>query len=202
MKINPITLKSIENMKNKYKINDLEVEYETIHRNVKYPRLEIKTGYLYLILPNGYDNPEQLIKKHESWIYRKVSHIINSRKQAENRNLDMKCSDEELKDLILSYVKSISQELDVEVNKVRFRRMKSRWGSCSSQGNLNFNRYLKYLPSQLIEYIVFHEVAHLLEMGHNKKFWSIISTRFPNYKKMEDELLIYWLSVKDLEGIE
>lgn len=49
-------------MKNKYKINDLEVEYETIHRNVKYPRLEIKTGYLYLILPNGYDNPERLIK--------------------------------------------------------------------------------------------------------------------------------------------
>lgn len=114
----------------------------------------------------------------------------------------MKRSDEELKDLILSYVKSISQELDVNVNKVRFQRMKSRWGSCSSKRNLNFNRYLKYLPSQLIEYIVFHEVAHLLEMGHNKKFWSIISTRFPNYKKMEDELLIYWLSVKDLEGIE
>jgi predicted metal-dependent hydrolase len=153
-------------------------------------------------LPKGYDNHQQLLKKHESWIYKKVSHIRNSQKQAKNRKLDMKRSDEELKDLILSYVKSISQELDVKINKVRFRRMKSRWGSCSSNGNLNFNRYLKYLPIQLIEYIVFHEVAHLLEMGHNKKFWNIISLKFPDYKKMEDELLIYWLSVKDLVGIK
>jgi predicted metal-dependent hydrolase len=74
--------------------------------------------------------------------------------------------------------------------------MKSRWGSCSSDGNLNFNIYLKYLPQTLIEYIVFHETTHLIEMSHNKKFWNIISTEYPDYKEKEDELFIYWLRVK------
>jgi predicted metal-dependent hydrolase len=60
---------------------------------------------------------------------------------------------------------------------------------------------MKYLTIQLIEYIVVHELAHLVEMGHNKKFWNIISNRFNDYKKKENELLIYWLLVKDLVGI-
>lgn len=188
-------------MSKNFKINDLEVEYQIIRRNVKYPRLEIKTDFLYLILPEGYDNHKNLLKKHENWIYRKISRIKLSQKEAENRSLNLERSDEQLKDLISKLVKDISRELKVTVNQVRFRRMKSRWGSCSSRGNLNFNLYLKYLPPELIEYIVFHEIAHLVEMGHNKRFWNVISRRFNDYHEMEDELLIYWLLVKDLVGI-
>ena len=55
-----------------------------------------------------------------------------------------------------------------------------------------------YLPSNLIEYVVFHEIAHLIEMGHNKRFWNIISGKFQDYKRMEDDLLMYWLLVKKL----
>ena len=185
----------------KFKINDLEVDYDVIHRNIKYPRLEVKTGYLYLILPKGYHNPQELLKKHENWIYKKVSLIKNSQKEALNRSLDLERTDEEFKRIISLYIDRISQELDVTVNQIRFRRMKSRLGSCSCQGNINFNLYLKYLPIQLIEYIVVHELAHLMEMRHNKKFWNIISNRFNDYKKKENELLIYWLLVKDLVGI-
>ncbi len=181
-------------------VKDLEVEYEVIHRNIKYPRLEVKTGYLYLILPNGHNNPQELLKKHENWIYKKVSLIKNSQKEAQKRSLNQR-SDEEFKRVISSYVERISRELNVTVNQLRFRRMKSRWGSCSCQGNINFNLYLKYLPLNLIEYIVFHELTHLVEMGHNKKFWNIISNRFNDYKEKEKELLIYWLLVKDLVEI-
>jgi len=55
-----------------------------------------------------------------------------------------------------------------------------------------------HLPFYLIEYVVYHELTHLVEMGHNKKFWKMISNKYPNYKKMEDELLIYWLLVRKL----
>lgn len=177
----------------KFKIKELEVEYEVIHRNIKYPRLEVKTGYLYLILPKGYYNHQELLKKHENWIYKKVSLIKNSQKEAQNKSLNLSRTDEKFKSLILLYVDRISQELNITVNKIRFRRMKSRWGSCSCQGNINFNLYLKYLPPNLIEYIVFHELAHLVEMGHNKKFWNIISNRFNDYMEIENELLIYYM---------
>ena len=182
-------------------IDDLKVDYEVIRRDVKYPRLEIKTDYLYLIIPSEYEKPEELLEKHKNWIYKKISVIKASQREAETRKLELERSDEEFKNIVFSLVDKVSHELKVCVNQIRFRRMKSRWGSCSSKGNVNFNMYLKYLPPLFIEYIVFHEIAHLVEMGHNKKFWDIISTKFPDHKELEAELLIYWLSVKERENI-
>lgn len=187
--------------KNTLRINDLTVKYEIKHRKVKYPRLEIKTDLLYIILPEGYDDPHTLVEKHELWIYNKLSRIINAKKESESRKLNLNRSDEEFKELIYWLVENISQEMDVKVNQVRFRRMKSRWGSCNNIGNINFNLYLKYLPQWLIEYIVFHEITHLQEMGHNKTFRNLISIRYPEYEEIEDELLIYWLLVKEFIGI-
>lgn len=187
--------------KNKLTIEDLEVDYEIVHRKVKYARLEIKTDVLYVIIPEGHGGVQELIRKHEKWIYDKISLMKQSQKESESRELNLKRTDVEFKDMIQEMVDKYSQKPDVKVNQIRFRRMKSRWGSCSSNGNLNFNFYLKYLPVNLIEYIVVHELSHLIEMSHNKRFWNIMSEEFPDYKELEDELYIYWLKVKEHVGI-
>ncbi|HSQ02039.1 MAG TPA: YgjP-like metallopeptidase domain-containing protein [Methanobacterium sp.] len=180
------------------KIQDIEVEYEVIHRKVKYARLEIKTDKMRLIMPLNYNEDEEIIKKHEKWIYNKISLIKASQKEAENKELNFVRTHKEFKDMVLSSVEKFSRILGVEVNKVFFKKMKTRWGSCSSRRNVNINKYLMHLPSYLIEYVVFHEVAHLVEMGHNKRFWKIIEQKYPDYKDMEDELLLYWLLIRKL----
>jgi predicted metal-dependent hydrolase len=182
----------------KTKIRDMEVEYEIIHRKVKHARLEIKTDQLRLIMPVNYKKDEEIIKNHEKWIYNKLSRIKTSQKEAENKELNFLITEKNFKDMVLECVEKLSFELDVNVNKVYFKRMKTRWGSCSSKKNININIYLMYLPFYLIEYVVYHELAHLVEMGHNKKFWNMISIKYPNYKKIEDELLIYWLLVRKI----
>ena len=182
----------------KAKIQDMDVEYEVIHRRVEYARLEIKTDKLRLIMPVNYNKDEEIIKNHEKWIYNKLSRIKASQKEAENKALNFLITDKEFMEIVLDYVEKLSNELDVKVKKVYFKRMKTRWGSCSSKKNININIYLVHLPFYLIEYVVYHELAHLIEMGHNKKFWNIISNKYPNYKKIEDELLIYWLLVRKL----
>jgi predicted metal-dependent hydrolase len=184
------------------KIRELEIQYRIIYRKVKYPRLEIKTDLLFVIVPEDYDNAHELIKKHESWIYNKLYQREKLKEKSKTLELNLKLQDKEFKEIILYMVEEISRKMDVEVNQVRFRRMKSRWGSCSSKGNLNFNYYLKFLPENLIEYIVYHELSHLIEMGHNKRFWNIISQHYPHYKEIEDELLAYWLKVKEYSGIK
>lgn len=184
------------------KIRELEIKYRIIHRKVKYPRLEIKTDLLYVIVPEDYDNAHELIKKHESWIYNKLHQREKLKEKSKTLELNLKLQDNQFKEIILYMVEEISRKMDVEVNQVQFRRMKSRWGSCSSKGNLNFNYYLKFLPENLIEYIVYHELSHLIEMGHNKRFWNIISQHYPHYKEIEDELLAYWLKVKEYVGIK
>ncbi len=185
-------------MKKIAKIYDIEVEYEVIHRKVKHARLEIKTDKLRLIMPLNYDEDEYLIKTHEKWIYNKICRIRESMVKANEKALDFKKTEEEFRAMILSLVERLSEILGVTVNRVYFKHMKTRWGSCSSKKNVNINLYLMYLPNYLIEYVVFHEVTHIIEMSHKKPFWDIISSRYPDYKKMEDELLMYWILVREI----
>lgn len=179
------------------RIYDLDIEYEVIKRKVKYYRLEIKNENLVLISPYGHDQHEKVIEKHKKWIYRKFKEINKKKNDAKQIKLDFNRSEEEFIDLIKKLIQKFSIELNVMVNKLYFRRMKSRWGSCSSLGNISINRYLMYLPENLIEYLVFHEMAHLIELNHSKKFWDIVSSKYPDYKEIEKELSIYWFAVRE-----
>jgi len=188
-------------MAKQVKIYDLYVKYKIDYRDIKYPRLELKTGDLLLVLPKDYEDHEGLIEKHKDWIYNKISIIRDSMKESQKKALDFKRTDKELRKFVRSYVENISPELNININDIYFRMMKSKWGSCSSNKNLTINSLLKYLPKDLIEYVIFHEMVHLIERRHNERFWEIIIKKFPNYQKMEKYLLIYWFSTqKAIEG--
>lgn len=73
-------------------------------------------------------------------------------------------------------------------SKVSIRDQSTRWGSCSSNKNLNFNYKIIHLPEHLIDYIVVHEMCHLKEMNHSKSFWSLVEIALPQYKILRKEL--------------
>ncbi|MDI6724917.1 MAG: M48 family metallopeptidase [Methanobacterium sp.] len=184
-------------MQKSFKIDNLNIKYDIIPRKVKYWRLEIKYGKLVLITPHGFRNYEKILEKHKKWIYRKLIEYETSKNDAKEKQLNFNRSEENFRQIINEYVQKFSNELNVRVNRVYFRKMKSRWGSCSSKRNISINRYLIYLPENLIEYLVFHEMAHLIELNHSKKFWAIIHSKFPDYKEIEKELSIYWFAVRE-----
>ncbi|RLF51041.1 MAG: M48 family peptidase, partial [Thermoplasmata archaeon] len=140
------------------KIYDKEIEYEIDYRNIKYPRLEFKTGKLLLVLPRNYKDERKLIEKYKDWIYKKSLIIEEAKKKAKEKKIE-KRSEEELKNIIEELTKKFAKELKVNINKIYFRKLKSKWGSCSNKGNLSFNILLKYLPYDLIKYVVFHEIV-------------------------------------------
>lgn len=70
-----------------------------------------------------------------------------------------------------------------KVGRVFIKNHKSRWGSCSSKGNLNFNYKILRLPSFAADYIIVHELCHLHEFNHSPKFWELVSQSFPEYGK-------------------
>ena len=181
------------------KIYDKEIEYEVSYRNIKYPRLEFKTGKLLLVLPKNYRDEKKLLEKHKDWIYKKSQIIEEARRRTKKMKIE-KRNEEELKSLIKELVKNFSDELRVEVNRVYFRQLKSKWGSCSNKRNLSFNTMLKYLPYDLIKYVVFHEITHLKEGNHNKKFWEIIGKKFRDYEKRERDLLAYWFLLQEIKN--
>lgn len=73
--------------------------------------------------------------------------------------------------------------LKITYEDVLIKDQKTRWGSCSSSGNLSFNWRLIKAPMDVLEYVVVHELAHRKEMNHSQKFWSIVSRYSPDYKK-------------------
>jgi hypothetical protein len=76
------------------------------------------------------------------------------------------------------------------VSGIRFRRMK-RWGSCDANRRITINAYLSMLPIEIADYVVSHEVAHLVEMNHSKDFWGLVSGLCPNYRELRKELRAY-----------
>ncbi len=183
-------------MENQVRINDSTINYEIVHRNIKYPRLEFKTGKLLLVMPKDHKDYSDLIEKHQDWIFKRSSEIAAALEKAQKKELDLKRTDEELKKLISSIVEIISSDLKININNLYFRRMKSKWGSCSPNMNLTINTLLKYLPDNLIQYVIFHEMIHVIQRKHNEHFWRIISTKFDNYEEKEKELFEYWFLIQ------
>ena len=89
-----------------------------------------------------------------------------------------------------------SRKLGAKFNKITIRKQRTRWGSCSSNGNLNFNLLLICLPRELIRYVVWHELAHVKEKNHGRAFWELVAREFQNYREIKKKLSEYWLSVQ------
>jgi predicted metal-dependent hydrolase len=72
----------------------------------------------------------------------------------------------------------------VKHTKITIRNQKTRWGSCSKSGSLSFNQSIVALPEQYFNYIVAHEVCHLREFNHSKKFWNLVAETIPEYRSI------------------
>lgn len=75
--------------------------------------------------------------------------------------------------------------LDVTYQKIHIKDQKSRWGSCSGKGNLNFNWRLIMAPDEVLDYVVIHELCHLVHMNHSPDFWSLVEQICPSYAKQK-----------------
>jgi len=168
-------------------------EPEVLVREVKYPRIEFKTGRLTLIVPPGTD-PQEILERHEGWIAGKVTFIREHLEAAKGMDLERRTRGE-FRELVLSCAERMERDLGVEANKIFFRRMSTKWASCSSKKNITINSLARFLPDRLVEYLVFHELAHLLEMRHSDRFWNIVATRFPDHSELEGNLFSYWFLI-------
>jgi predicted metal-dependent hydrolase len=83
---------------------------------------------------------------------------------------------------ITELIKELSKEYQFKYQKIAVKNLATRWGSCSSSGNLSFNWRIVFAPINVLEYLVIHEFCHLKEMNHQKNFWDLVAKIRPDYK--------------------
>lgn len=177
----------------RFLITFMELNYTVIKRKVKYPRIEIKDGKISLILPeNSKIDEKALIEKHKDWLFKKLEIL----KEVESLSKSLEIfKNFEFESTIYNYVEEIGKVLCIKPKKITFRIMKIRWGSCTKDNKLILNKNLRYLPDELIRYVVIHEMCHLIYKNHRKEFWLLVKKLCPKFKEYEKLLAGYRLKL-------
>lgn len=128
----------------------------------------------------------QSISQNE--IFQKLSIMIEKK----NNNFYQKYHDsfykEQAQEYLYTLLCSYSQKMNVTFKEMKLRKMKRRWGSCSSNGIITFNTNLMKLKPIMIEYVVIHELTHLKQMNHSKMFYNELKLWMPEYKEVEKSI--------------
>jgi predicted metal-dependent hydrolase len=118
----------------------------------------------------------------------RVRHLIQRGKKKFRGQIPPLPPDITPRETILQMVDDYAARLNVEPSRVQLRDMRRKWGSCSSKGTITLNTRLTWLEPHLVEYIVCHELVHLIELNHGSRFWQLLSHHLPDYKTRLTEL--------------
>ena len=141
----------------------------------------------------------QFLDEHQEWI---MKHAEQNRERSANRgpaftDSEIRGMAEETKRFLPALINEHAARLGAHPAHVTVRKQKTRWGSCSSKGNLNFNCLLARVPEQVRRYVVIHELCHLKEMNHSPAFWRLVASQMPDYQKAKE-----WLKTEGRTLIE
>ena len=163
----------------------MAVEFQIIRSPRRTISLEIKDAETVVVrAPERLADREILrfLEERKGWL---TKHLENARQQAAFPPL----TEEELRKLV-AQAKHVFPErtahfaslVGVTYGRITIRHQVSRWGSCSSQGNLNFNCLLMLCPEEVLDYVVVHELCHRKYMNHSTAFWKVVSEVLPDYQ--------------------
>lgn len=170
------------------------IKYELIRSKRKSLCIEIKPqGRIIVRAPSRMSLTEigRFVEAKEKWILSHQKKMIE-KENTSNPDLPDSISQEMLKelaekakDIIPSRVDFYAAKIGVTYGRITIRKQRTRWGSCSAKGNLNFNCLLMLAPPEVLDSVVVHELCHRKEMNHSKRFYDEVLRVFPEYRKCE-----------------
>ena len=129
-----------------------------------------------------------------TWVYRKFRIVRVRRRRVitahftRSSRADYLKYKEQTRILVAQKIAHFNKFYNFTFGKIAIRNQRSRWGSCSKKGNLNFNYRLVLLPDELVNYVIVHELCHLSEFNHSKNFWNLVAQTIPNHADLRKQL--------------
>ena len=172
-----------------------DVKVNIIRSDRKTLSIQLKPGEIVARAPLRIKDKEiySFIESKKSWIEKNLSKIVEREKSISEvqpfTQEEINAFAEKAKQIIPERVRYYAPKIGVTYNRITIRCQHTRWGSCSSKGNLNFNCLLALFPIEVIDSVVVHELCHRKHMNHSPQFYAEIEKVFPEYKKWHK-----WLS--------
>ncbi len=166
-----------------------DVLLERSHR-AKHTNISVKpTGKVRVAVPVGvtFERAHKFAKQKENWIEKQILKFINSSATPIVDTFAAECFIHEEKYLV-KRVEWLAKKHGFEYSQLKFRVMKTRWGSCSAKNNINLNMLITYLPKYLQDYIILHELVHTRIKNHSHHFWNVLDGIVGDAKRMHQEL--------------
>ena len=133
----------------------------------------------------------EFIEGHTEWILKKRKLVLSRDNRPDIVYLPEVTEEsdrERIRIFIEEKVAHYASIMEVSYGRITMRNQKTRWGSCSSEGNLNFNCRLLFVPDRVVDYVVIHELAHRRFMNHSKSFWMEVEKYMPDYREQKKML--------------
>ncbi len=171
--------------------NKEKIEIEIIKSNRKTIAIEVRPDLRVIVrAPKRASNREimKFVEQKQDWIAKHLAYMqiryeeTRRVKEKQFTDDDIRKMKDEAKRVIPDRVKYYAGIMGVTFGKITIKNQKTRWGSCSSKGNLNFNCLLMLTPDKVRDYVVIHELCHLKQMNHSKMFWAEVEKVMPDYK--------------------
>lgn len=131
---------------------------------------------------------DAFVQSKEAWIQKHLARMAECpRMEPLSREQLLELADRAARELPL-LAQQFAAKLNVSYGRITIRSQRTRWGSCSAQGNLNFNCLLMLCPEAVRDYVVVHELCHLIERNHSHRFWSEVEKVLPAYSQFRNWL--------------
>ena len=127
------------------------------------------------------DEVRKFVNSKSTWIEKHLTSRV-PRNEEKLTDSELKELRERTRILVTERVRYFAPLVGVTYNQIATRAQRTRWGSCSSKGNLNFNCLLGIVPSEVLDYVIVHELCHRKELNHSDRFWNEVSRILPDYK--------------------
>lgn len=160
------------------------MEYDVIFSDRKTLAICIKDGRVVVRAPYGTKNKkiEDALFSHKQWIEKNLERQKERAVRQELTDEQIALLKKNAKAILPLKAEHFARLMGLSYNRITITSAKTRFGSCTSKGNISFSYRLMLYPEAAIDYVVVHELAHLVEMNHSKRFYAIIEKYLPDYK--------------------
>lgn len=158
-------------------------EYQLVRSQIKNVYIQIKDGHVIVKAPKLFpqNQIDEMVMRKAKWIEKGIQ------KTKQKQEKEKRYSEEEFIKIIEENAKDLIYMTGLKPNRIRVKKIKYAWGSCSPNKNITLNYELIKYSKQAIRYVILHELCHLKHMNHSKEFWDLVILYMPQYKEAKKE---------------